>query len=50
MLDTGSAPYYLRTSYTGAWLLVTGFPSDKPVSPEMEQARVKFISSWAGEE
>jgi hypothetical protein len=44
------APYYRKTSVTGAWLLVTGFPGTKPVSPEMEAARTTFISSWAGEE
>lgn len=43
-------PYYRKTSITGAWLLVTGFPGTKPVSPEMEAARTEFLSSWAGEE
>ena len=44
------APYSRRTSITGAWLLLTGFPGTKPVSPEMEAARTDFLSSWAGEE
>lgn len=44
------APYYRKTSSTGAWLLVTGFPGTKPVSPEMEAARTRFLSSWAGKE
>ena len=44
------APYSRKTSITGAWLLVTGFPGTKPVSPQMEAARTDFISSWAGEE
>ena len=44
------APHYRKTSITGAWLLVTGFPGTKPVSPEMEAARIEFISSWAGRE
>jgi hypothetical protein len=43
-------PYERKTSHTGAWLLVTGFPSSKPVSPEMERARTTFLSQWAGEE
>jgi hypothetical protein len=45
-----AAPYHRQTSHTGGWLLVTGFPSHKPVSPEMERAREQFRSSWAGEE
>jgi hypothetical protein len=43
-------PYYAKTSSTGRWLLVTGFPGSKPVSPEMEAARATFLSQWAGEE
>jgi hypothetical protein len=43
-------PYYAKTSATGLWLLVTGFPGSKPVSPEMEAARTTFLSQWAGEE
>jgi hypothetical protein len=43
-------PYYAKTSSTGRWLLVTGFPGSKPVSPEMEAARTTFLSQWAGEE
>ncbi len=35
---------------TGGWLLVTGFPGDKPVSPEMEYARNAFLGAFAGEE
>lgn len=44
------APYYRKTRITGSWLLLTGFPGTKPVSPEMENARTQFLSSWAGEE
>lgn len=43
-------PYDRAPSYTGKWLLVTGFPADKPVSPEMAAAQVAFQSAWAGEE
>ncbi len=43
-------PYYAKTSTTGRWLLVTGFPGSKPVSPEMEAARTTFPGQWAGEE
>ncbi|MFO0614518.1 MAG: hypothetical protein U0414_18175 [Polyangiaceae bacterium] len=43
-------PYAVKSSYTGAHLLVTGFPSEKPVSPEMEYARADFISAFAGRE
>jgi hypothetical protein len=43
-------PYYAKTSSTGRWLLVTGFPGSKPVSDEMEAARTTFLSQWAGEE
>lgn len=49
-LVPGEPPYYPATAFTGRWLLVTGFPSDKPVSPEMEAARTMFLSRWAGEE
>lgn len=45
-----SPPYYVKSTHTGAWLLVTGFPSHKPVSPEMEAARTAFLSRFAGEE
>jgi hypothetical protein len=48
--DGDAPPYYRTSSHTGAWLLVTGFPGHKPVSPEMEAARTTFTSSWAGEE
>lgn len=43
-------PYHRKTSHTGNWLLLTGFPGDKPVSPAMEFARAEFIGSFAGEE
>jgi hypothetical protein len=48
--DNSTPPYYVKSTYTGAWLLVTGFPSHKPVSPEMEAARTAFLSRFAGEE
>lgn len=48
--EPNGAPYYRESSFTGAWLLVTGFPSEKPVSPQMHAARLAFISAWAGEE
>lgn len=44
-----AAPHYRETSHTGTWLLVTGFPSEKPVSPEMEAARARFVAQWAGQ-
>lgn len=50
LFPANGAPYYRKTSTTGGWLLVTGFPSEKPVSPQMESARIDFLSSWAGEE
>lgn len=48
--DNSTPPYYVKSAYTGAWLLVTGFPSHKPVSPEMEAARAAFLGKFAGEE
>jgi hypothetical protein len=50
LISNDRAPYYRKPVTTGSWLLVTGFPSDKPVSPEMEAARTVFVSRWAGEE
>lgn len=50
LFPAAGPPHYLKTVTTGGWLLVTGFPSDKPVSPEMEAARTVFVSQWAGEE
>jgi hypothetical protein len=49
-LVAGDPPYYTATAFTGRWLLVTGFPGEKPVSPEMEAARSTFLARWAGEE
>lgn len=46
----GEPPFYTATAFTGPWLLVAGFPGDKPVSPEMEAARTTFLARWAGEE
>jgi hypothetical protein len=43
-------PFYVKTSTTGRWILLTGFPGSKPVSPEMEAARTLFLSRWAGDE
>ena len=43
-------PYDLAAAFTGRWLLITGFPSDKPVSPEMEAARTMFLARFAGDE
>ncbi len=48
-LESGP-PYSNRTSVTGAYLLVVGFPSDKPVSPEMERVQIEYVSAFAGEE
>ncbi|MDC0720017.1 hypothetical protein [Nannocystis bainbridge] len=50
LLLPGEPPYYPATAFTGRWLLVTGFPSEKPVSPEMEAARTMFLERWAGQE
>jgi hypothetical protein len=43
-------PYARKTSHTGAWLLVAGFPTDGDVSQELHYARGAFLDSWAGEE
>lgn len=48
LLLPGEPPYYTATAFTGPWLLVTGFPGEKPVSPEMEAARTIFLESWSG--
>ncbi len=50
LLPDDGPPYYRESTATGPWVLVTGFPGEKPVSPEMEAARVAFLASWAGEE
>lgn len=50
LLGEHRPPYARKTSHTGAWLLVTGFPTDAAVSPELDHARVAFLDSWAGEE
>lgn len=50
LFDRTGAPYHKRSTATGPWLLVAGFPSDKPASPEMERAQTEFLSRWAGEE
>lgn len=50
LLLPGEPPYYTASAFTGRWLLVTGFPSEKPVSPEMEAARTIFLERWAGQE
>jgi hypothetical protein len=46
----GEPPFYTATAFTGPWLLVAGFPGEKPVSPQMEAARTNFLARWAGEE
>ncbi|WAS98931.1 hypothetical protein [Nannocystis punicea] len=50
LLLPGEPPYYTAAAFTGRWLLITGFPSEKPVSPEMEAARTMFLERWAGQE
>lgn len=50
LLVPGEPPHYTAAAFTGPWLLVTGFPGEKPVSPEMEAARAMFLQRWAGEE
>jgi len=50
LLVPAEPPYYTASAFTGRWLLVTGFPSEKPVSPEMEAARTMFLERWAGQE
>jgi len=50
LLGENRPPYARKTSHTGAWLLVTGFPTDGEVSPELDSARGVFLDSWAGEE
>lgn len=41
---------YPRSTVTGAYLLVVGFPSEKPASPEMRAAQAAYLSAFAGEE
>lgn len=43
-------PWHPDLVINGAWLLVVGLPSHKPLSPEMESARTEFVSAFAGEE
>lgn len=48
--DEAQRLFHGEATVTGAWLLIAGFPSHKPVSPEMESARDAYLSSFAGEE
>ncbi|MBK8996211.1 MAG: hypothetical protein IPM35_10765 [Myxococcales bacterium] len=41
---------YPQSTVTGAYLLVVGFPSEKPASPEMRAAQTAYLSAFAGEE
>ena len=50
LLGENRPPYARKTSHTGAWLLVAGFPTDGEVSQELHYARGAFLDSWAGEE
>jgi hypothetical protein len=46
----GSPPYSGDSVVNGAYLLVAGFPSSKPPSPKMIEARDIFVGAFAGEE
>jgi hypothetical protein len=39
---------YPQSTVTGAYLLVVGFPSEKPASPEMRAAQTAYLSAFAG--
>jgi hypothetical protein len=43
-------PYNAKATTTGAYLLIIGFASDKPVSPEMARHRDEYLAAFAGEE
>src|SRR5690606_23004637 len=43
-------PWYPADVVNGAYLLIAGFPGEKPPSPEMEAARDAYIQSFAGQE
>ena len=45
-----SPPYSGDSVINGAYLLVVGFPSSKPPSPKMIEARDIFVGAFAGEE
>jgi hypothetical protein len=38
--------FYRKASWTGAWLLIAGFPAEKPPSPQMEAARDAFLRAF----
>jgi hypothetical protein len=41
-------PFHAAAAATGRWLLVAGFPAEKPPSAEMERARRRFLDAWSG--
>lgn len=43
-------PFYPKDAYTGAWLLIAGFPSEKPPSPESEAVREAYLQAFWGQE
>jgi hypothetical protein len=43
-------PFHAAAAWTGAWLLLAGFPAEKPPSPDMEKVRGAFLQAWFGEE
>jgi len=48
--DAREKPHYATGIVHGRYLLVEGFPVDKPVSPEMEAARTEYLAAFAGAE
>ena len=50
LLGDDRPPFARKTSHTGAWLLVAGFPTAGDPSPELDHARMTFLDGWAGEE
>ena len=48
--DARGKPHYATGIVNGKYLLVAGFPGDKPVSPEMEAARTEYLAAFAAAE
>lgn len=48
--DARGKPHYATGIVNGRYLLIAGFPGDKPVSPEMEAARTEYLSAFSATE
>lgn len=48
--SAGAGPYHAEPSANGRFLLLAGFPTHKPVSPEMQSVQDAYLSAFAGEE